>query len=72
MVDPIFKQTFIPKSKKKRIQKKCKKLYTKFMGYKPWERVFFMDNDTIICHPTVAKALREQLPEANERNLYGY
>ena len=61
MVDPVFKQTFIPKSKKKRIQKKAKKLYTKFIGYKPWEKVFFMEGNMIVCHPSIAVRLREEI-----------
>ncbi len=58
MADPIYKQTFIPKSKKKRIQKKARKLYTKFMGMKPWDKVIF-NFDKIICHPEIARKIKE-------------
>lgn len=67
MVDPIYRQTFMPKSKKKRIQKKARKLYTKLTGYKPWEKVFFT-GDRIICHPSIARQLREQLPILNKED----
>ena len=68
MVDPIYKQTFTPKSKKKRIQKKAKKLYTKLIDHKPWDKVFLVGKDTIICHPTVAIQLRKDLREMEVKN----
>ena len=60
MADPVYGQTFIPKSKKKRIVKKCAKRYRALLYWKPWERVFFSGN-TIICHPDWVKKLKEQL-----------
>jgi len=65
MVEPIYKQTFRPKRKKKRIQKKCKKKYTKFIGYKPWEKIFFT-GDAVIGHPDIIRKMKESLKREAE------
>lgn len=65
MCDPVIKQTFIPRSKKRRIQKKAKKLYTKCMGYRPWERIMF-GGDFIIGHPDIIAKIKKELSEAND------
>jgi len=60
LADPIYGQTFTPKSKKKRIITKCAKRYRALLNWKPWERVFF-SGDTMICHPEIANKLKEEL-----------
>lgn len=53
-------QYFIPKSKKKRIQKKAAKLYTKMV---PDKETVIMDhiNKVMYCHPETAIRLQKSL-----------
>ncbi len=72
MEDPIWKteQSFVPKSKKKRIQKKARKLYTttKIVGYKPWDRVAILGNHTMIGHPSIIRRLEKEIKEEEDGN----
>jgi hypothetical protein len=56
------KQTFIPRSKKRRIVKKCKKRYT--IHYQvPDPNVYILNEKDIHCHPSIASKLREIMTE---------
>lgn len=52
-------QTFIPRSKRKRIIKKCKKLYTKKV-MEP-TAIHFVKQNIIYCHPTIYEELKKQI-----------
>jgi hypothetical protein len=56
------RQLFIPRSKKKRIIKKCKKLYTLYYDDPNIEHVYVIkQRESIVCHPAMEAALRQAL-----------
>ena len=69
MVKTVITQWFIPKSKKKRIIKKCKKLYTKSEAV-PMDKVYFFGKNKLICHPSIAVRLEWEIKTYGEiRNI---
>ena len=60
MIKAVTVRWFTPKSKKKRIIKKCWKLYTK-TEFVPLDKVLFIGNNTMVCHPAIETKIRKEI-----------
>lgn len=67
LFDSLSLQTKFPRSRKKRIQKKFKKLWTHTFA-KPKQNYFIIkDQGIIVCHPEIAKRLRASIEEMERK-----
>jgi hypothetical protein len=57
LVEYVTEQTKFPRSKKKRLRKKFRKLWTKSRAV-PDKTIFFVGGGIAVCHPETAKMLR--------------
>jgi hypothetical protein len=65
------RQTLIPRSKKKRIIKKCKKLYTVRWTEPDTEHVYYMEKqNTIICHELIEAQIKKALVQGQSMTHY--
>ena len=70
MADAVYIQTFVPKSKRRRIQKKCKKRYTKISHYEPWRKVFFIERNIVIGHPVIIEQIKEAMEKDDNKKMF--
>ncbi len=59
LTDTVTEQIKFPRSKKKRIRKKFRKLWMR--GWEEPKKEAFIANGVMYCHPVIAKSLKEAI-----------